>query len=110
MGRLPNPGYPAALRTTATDVWASQAQLTLSYADHNHAPYGRFAQCTGLIAVAGSQFAHAVLATRGERVTNEKALLDRAGLRHVDDKVATMTTEPSTLEAAVAAILKLGHG
>jgi hypothetical protein len=54
----------------------------------NHAPYGRLAQCAGLVAQAASQTAHAVLAARGEWVTNEKTLLTRAGLRPVDQFIA----------------------
>jgi hypothetical protein len=61
------------------------------------------AQCAGLVAVAATQRAHAVLAGRGEWATNEKRLLDRAGLRGVDDVVLGLTAEPEALLAAVAA-------
>jgi hypothetical protein len=60
----------------------------LRYAGANHAPQARLAQCVGLLAQATSQAAHAVLAARGEWVTNEKQLLTRAGLRDVDQLIA----------------------
>ena len=46
-------------------------------------------QCAGLVAQAASQAAHAVLAARGEWITNEKTLLTRAGLRQVDEFIAS---------------------
>lgn len=45
-------------------------------------------ECAGQVAVGAAQAAHAVLAAHGEWTTNEKQLLDRAGLRGVDDAVA----------------------
>jgi hypothetical protein len=51
-------------------------------------------QCTGLVAQAASQAAHAVLAARGQWVTNEKTLLTRAGLRQVDEFIATAGPDP----------------
>lgn len=107
-GSLPSPDYPAALRETAPDVWRGRAESNLGYAEHNHARSGRLAQCAGLMSVAASQFAHAVLAARGEWVTNEKTLLERAGLREVDAVVASMSAEPSSLQEGIAAILELG--
>jgi hypothetical protein len=100
-GRLPKPEYPAALRERAPGVWWDRAALTFDYARAHHAPYGRLAQCAGLVAVAASQAAHAVLATRGEWVTNEKTLLTRAGLREVDEFVAASRPEPGVLAEAV---------
>jgi len=43
-----------------------------------------------------------VLAGRGEWVTNEKTLTDRAGLRSADDVLAGLTPEPNVLVRAVA--------
>lgn len=40
-GELPRPGYPEALRAEAPRVWRGFAAANLSYAEHNHAPYGR---------------------------------------------------------------------
>lgn len=96
-GQLPRPDYPVALRERAPGTWWGRAELTLAYARANHAPYGRLAQCAGLIAQAVSQAAHAVLAARGEWVTNDKTLLTRAGLREADQLIAGATPEPDSL-------------
>jgi len=42
-----------------------------------------------------------VLAATGQRVTNEKALLDRAGLRGVDDALSGLTPGPDRLTQAI---------
>lgn len=105
-GRLPRPSYPAALRASAPDMWWVNADLTFGYARANHAPYGRLAQCTALVVQAASQAAHAILAARGEWVTNEKTLLSRAGLSRarlsdIDRIVASARPEPDPLRATV---------
>jgi hypothetical protein len=96
-GELPTPDYPVALRERASGVWWGKAELTFGYALANYAPYGRVAQCAGLVAQAASQAAHAVLAARGQWITNEKQLLTRAGLRQVDDFIALAQPEPDVL-------------
>ncbi|WP_327314324.1 nucleotidyltransferase domain-containing protein [Streptomyces sp. NBC_01235] len=84
-GELPRPAvYPAELRRTACERWYGTARATLAYAKANHAPAGRRTEVAGALAVAATQTGHAVLAARGEWVTNEKRLLERAGLRGVD--------------------------
>ncbi|MCM3924188.1 nucleotidyltransferase domain-containing protein [Frankia sp. AiPs1] len=93
-GQLPTVDYPAALRKQAPTVWWDNARLTFDYARVNHAPRSRLAQCAGLVAQATSQAAHAVLAARGEWVTNDKTLLTRANLRHVDHFVAAAHADP----------------
>ncbi|MEU6606096.1 nucleotidyltransferase domain-containing protein [Streptomyces shenzhenensis] len=88
-GELPRPAdYPPKLRRTAPERWHGAARAALAYAKANHAPYGRRTEVAGALAVAAAQTAHAVLAARGEWVTNEKRLLERAGLRAVDGIVA----------------------
>ena len=99
-GRLPRPGYPPALRERAPRVWWDRAERTLEYARVHHAPYGRLAQCAGLIAQGASQAAHAVLAARGEWVTNDKTLLTQAGLRQVDEFLAIAEPDPGLLRQA----------
>lgn len=101
-GELPRPGYPAALRRTASTRWQRDAQATLDYARGAHASRGHLADTAGAIAVAACQYAHAVLAARGEWVTNEKTLIDRAGLRGVDGILAGLVPDPGGLERAVA--------
>jgi Nucleotidyltransferase domain len=100
-GELPTPDYPAALRQRAADVWWGRADATLGYARSYHAPQRRLAQCAGLAAQAACQAAHAVLAARGEWITNEKALLTRAGLRHVDELIAAARPHPGALRELV---------
>lgn len=87
-GELPRPEYPSALRRTAPELWWGNAKLTLAYARSGHAERGHVTECLGQVAVAVTQVAHAVLAARGEWVTNEKRMIDRTGLRAVDDLVA----------------------
>ncbi|MFD7131471.1 nucleotidyltransferase family protein [Streptomyces sp. NPDC059894] len=88
-GELPRPAaYPAKLRRTARERWYGTACATLAYAAAHHAPHGRRTEAAGALAVAAAQTGHAVLAARGEWVTNEKRLLERAGLRGVDEIVA----------------------
>lgn len=100
-GELPTPGYPAALRDRAADVWWGRAEATLGYARSYHAPHRRLAQCAGLVAQAACQAAHAVLAARGEWITNEKTLLTRAGLRQVDELIAAARPDPDALRELV---------
>jgi len=50
-----------------------------------------------LVGQAASQAAHAVLAARGQWVTNEKRLLTRAGLRQVDDFIAMAGPDPGVM-------------
>jgi hypothetical protein len=100
-GHLPRPDYPIALRETAPKIWWDRADKTFGYARANFAPYGRLTQCAGLIAQATAQTAHGVLAAGGEWVTNEKTLLTRAGLRPVDQLIATAGLEPAVLIQAV---------
>jgi hypothetical protein len=90
-----------ALRERAPRVWWDRAERTFDYARVNHAPYGRLAQCAGLVAQAASQAAHAVLAARAEWVTNEKTLLTRADLRQVDEFIADARPDPGAIHDLV---------
>ncbi|GAA2428692.1 nucleotidyltransferase domain-containing protein [Streptomyces glaucus] len=102
-GALPRPAaYPPALRESAPAHWHGLAAATLSYAEAGHAPKGALAQVAGAVAVAATQTAHAVLAARGEWVTNEKGLVGRAGLAEVDALVGGLTPDPEGLARAVA--------
>ncbi|MGX1269308.1 nucleotidyltransferase family protein [Streptomyces phaeoluteigriseus] len=84
-GELPRPAaYPGKLRRTARDRWYGTASATLAYAAAHHTDPDRRTEAAGALAVAATQAGHAVLAARGEWVTNEKRLLERAGLRDVD--------------------------
>jgi hypothetical protein len=100
-GDLPRPAYPAALRHAAAARWRGDAQATLGYARAAHASRGHLADTAGAIAVAACQGAHAVLAARGQWITNEKTLIDRAGLRSVDQILAGLSAEPGELLSAI---------
>ncbi|QNP73318.1 nucleotidyltransferase domain-containing protein [Streptomyces roseirectus] len=102
-GQAPRPdGYPGKLRTAASARWYDAARATLDYARASHAPAGRRTETLGAIAVAAAQTGHAVLAARGEWVTNEKRLLDRAGLRDVDSVVSGTTDLAEAIDRARA--------
>ncbi|WP_308298865.1 nucleotidyltransferase domain-containing protein [Streptomyces sp. GESEQ-35] len=102
-GELPRPAsYPGTLRRSASERWHGTACATLAYAKANHVGKGRLTEVAGALATAAVQAGHAVLAGRGEWVTNEKRLLERAGLREVDDLVAGLGAGPDALSSAVA--------
>ncbi|MET8112369.1 nucleotidyltransferase domain-containing protein [Streptomyces prasinus] len=94
--------YPRALRETAPPRWYGTATATLAYAKAGHAPRGAVTQTAGAVAVAATQTAHAVMAARGEWVTNEKGLIERAGLADVDALTEGLTRSPDALVRAVA--------
>lgn len=101
-GDLPRPAnYPQKLRRTASERWYGTAQATLAYAKANHAPAARLTEVAGALATAAVQTGHAVLAGRGEWVTNEKRLLERAGLRGVDEILGTLRPQPTALLRAI---------
>ncbi|WP_425540887.1 nucleotidyltransferase domain-containing protein [Streptomyces coeruleorubidus] len=109
-GELPRPAaYPQALRETAPAHWHGMAAATLAYAKAGHAPKGALTQVAGAIAVAATQTAHAVLAARGEWVTNEKGLVARAGLREVDAMLGTLTGAPDELQRRITDVEALLH-
>ncbi|MFF0734772.1 nucleotidyltransferase domain-containing protein [Streptomyces chartreusis] len=93
--------YPTPLRRTAPERWYGMAAATLAYGKAGHAPKGALTQVAGVIALAAAQTAHAVLAARGEWVTNEKGLVERAGLSEVDLVVRNLTPDPDDLVRAV---------
>ncbi|MEU6475255.1 nucleotidyltransferase domain-containing protein [Streptomyces massasporeus] len=101
-GQLPRPdAYPPALRESAPAHWHGTAAATLAYAKAGHAPKNAVTQVAGAIALAATQTAHAVLAARGEWVTNDKGLVARAGLADVDAVVRDLTDGPAALARAV---------
>lgn len=106
-GTLPCPVYPGALRRAAPPIWHDRATMTLRYARDAYVRRGQATEVAGALATAAVQTAHAVLAARGEWVTNEKRLLDRAGLRAVDEIVGGLTTDPAVLARAVDAARQL---
>jgi predicted nucleotidyltransferase len=102
-GELPRPAsYPEKLRVSAAERWHGTAHATLAYAKANHAPAGRLTEVAGAVATAAMQTGHAVLAARGEWVTNEKRLLERAGLRGIDAVLGQLGSDPEALARAIA--------
>lgn len=101
-GTLPRPSYPQPLRRTASERWYGMAAATLAYAKAGHAPKGALTQVAGAIALAATQTAHAVLAARGEWVTNEKGMVERAGLHDADALLGSLRPAPEALVRAVA--------
>ncbi len=106
-GELPRPRFPAALRESAAKRWAAEAAHSVDYAAKAHASRGRLTETAGAIGTAACQASHAILAARGEWVTNEKTLVDRAGLRAVDQILAGLRPEPAVLTRAVDAAREL---
>ncbi|WP_340683452.1 nucleotidyltransferase domain-containing protein [Amycolatopsis coloradensis] len=100
-GDLPRPDYPEALRETAPAMWRGRAELTLRYTRGAFVPRGQATEVAGALATAAMETAHAVLAARGEWVTNEKRLLQRAGLREIDTVVAGLRADPDALAKAL---------
>jgi predicted nucleotidyltransferase len=100
-GTLPRPALPATLRATAPPVWRERAALTLGHAKAAYGPRAGSTELAGALATAAAQTAHAVLAARGEWVTNEKRLLQGAGLRGSDAILATLRPDPEVLSCTV---------
>ncbi len=103
-GELPHPTYPDALRRTAPSRWWDRAARTFDYAIDHHAPAGRITECAGLLAQATAQSAHAILAGRGQWVTNEKFLIANAGLEPVGELLAQAQASPTSLLAVARAV------
>jgi hypothetical protein len=80
------------------------AERNLAYAADNHATRGAVALCSGLLAVGAGQTAHAVLAARGQWITNDKHLLLDAGLADLDHLFASLNNDPEVLVAAAQSI------
>jgi predicted nucleotidyltransferase len=106
-GSLPKPEYPDKLRVNAARVWRSNAGQTLNYARAAYAASGHVTETAGMIATAAAQAAHGILAERGDWVTNEKRLLERAGLRSVDAVLSGLAADPDQLTSAVDAAERL---
>jgi hypothetical protein len=104
---LSPPEYPDALRAAASRGWWGTAEATLDYGRDVYAQRGMLTETAGVILVAACQAAHAVLAADGQWVTNEKTLLDRAGLRGVDEILAGLTPDAGTLNRAVDRALEV---
>ncbi|GII90139.1 nucleotidyltransferase domain-containing protein [Sinosporangium siamense] len=106
-GTLPRPDYPQALREAAPPVWRTRATTTLRYAEAAYVRRSQATEVAGALAGAAMNTAHAVLAARGEWITNEKRLLDQAGLRDLDTIIAALRPDLDILAWAIAEAEKL---
>lgn len=106
-GTLTSLNYPEQLRRKAPPTWSERAELTLSYARSQLAPLGLGAQCAGMVAVAAVEYGHAILASRGEWTTNERQILERAGLAGVNALVRGMGPQPDSLVRATDDVSRL---
>jgi predicted nucleotidyltransferase len=79
-GSLPCPVYPEALKGSAFRIWQERAGLTLDYARKAYAERGDAVMTLGSVARGLLEAGHARLAREGMWITNEKGLLERAGL------------------------------
>jgi predicted nucleotidyltransferase len=102
-GDLPRPEYPDALRAAAPPSWWRNAQATLGYGRAAYAASGALTETAATIGVAACQAGHAVLAATGQWITNEKRLVERAGLRGLDEILTALTPDPGALTGTVDA-------
>ncbi|MGV9586364.1 nucleotidyltransferase domain-containing protein [Nocardia farcinica] len=84
------------------ELGRARAALTLRYARGAYLPRAQVTEFAAALATAAMYTAHAILAERGEWVTNEKRLLARAGLRDIDAVVAELRPQPGVLGHALA--------
>lgn len=87
-GDLPVPSFANALQVSGRREWWSRAQALLDYAERGFAEKGLTLQAIGMAAEAATCAAHAILAARGQWVTNEKRILEMAGLNGLDMLIA----------------------
>lgn len=106
-GALPRPEFPDALRVSAPSVWRTTADMLIDYVRVNVAPRGQVSECAALLTWAVLCVGHGVLAARGEWCVNEKRLLDRSGLRAIDEIVARLRPEPQALARSVNDVVQL---
>lgn len=106
-GELPVPAFPEPLRRAAPHHWWDTAQLTLGYARAAHAERGHRLETVAAVGQATCEAAHAVMAERGSWITNEKDLIDSAGLREVEQVLDGLTADADSLTKAIDTALDL---
>jgi hypothetical protein len=99
-GELPRPGFPDALRETATRRWRETAARMLEIAE-SLASRGDVAGCVGMLAKAAVAAAQARLAERAEWALGERGIVRRAGLGRAEAILAATGDRPLDLERAV---------
>jgi predicted nucleotidyltransferase len=109
-GELPVPVYPEALRDAARREWWSRAEMLFDYAEQGFAAKGLSFQAIGTAAEAATCAAHAILAARGQWVTNEKRILALAGLGGVSVTMAKGDEAVASIRAIRERCVRLIEG
>src|SRR4051812_20366609 len=102
-GELQAISYPSALRAAAPTKWLDRARNELSYA-HYWAATANPINCSGALARAVLQTAHARLAHRGVWALNEKRMIQWAELTHLYGIFSAVGTTTNELERAISAV------
>jgi predicted nucleotidyltransferase len=103
VGELPMPEYPEPLRDHAARWWHDSAAMQLAYAE-TYAAREQPLECIATLARVLLEEAHCRLARAGTWVTNEKHLLEAAGLAHTNGLLADVTISPTKLARLVAEV------
>jgi hypothetical protein len=94
-GEMPAAPFPPKLAAAAPPVWRFCRSFILDYA-RMHAQRGNVAGTVGQAAAAVEE-AHALMSERGQWVSNEKRLIESAGLGIVQDLFSQVPVEPASL-------------
>ena len=105
-GDLPRPAFPDRLRETAPAAWSRLAAGALQFAVV-HAGRGDRVACLANLTQATLATAQARMAAAGEWVLNEKRLVARAGLDHIQTRLAGPGHDLAALVASVGGLLDL---
>jgi len=105
-GELPRPAFPPKLRQTAPTAWFRLAAGALHFADVHAGRQDRVA-CLANLCQAILATAQGRLAAAGQWVLNEKRLVQRAGLGHIQDQLEQPGRSLPALVSDVGAALGL---
>ena len=105
-GDLPRPNFPPKLRETAPAAWFHLAAGALHFAEV-HAERQDTVACLANLCQAVLAAAQGRLAAAGEWALNEKRIVERAGLRGIQDRLAQSEPSRATLVSDVRAALGL---
>jgi Polymerase beta, Nucleotidyltransferase len=97
-GVVPEQEYPEVLAREALRRWTTDSVLSLGYASSALRSRGDLAVGLSNAGRALIERAHAVLASRGQWVLNEKGMVDRAGLTSQAESLMAATDAGSLLE------------